>query len=85
MGDTENSDVWKQKDSTVRHQWLTLAILATQERSEGSWFQDSRDKKGKTQSQKYPTQKRAGRVAPVVVHPSKHEALSSNPSAKIHN
>jgi hypothetical protein len=35
----------------------------------------------KTLSQKYPTQKRAGRVTQVLEHlPSKHEALTSNPS-----
>jgi hypothetical protein len=36
----------------------------------------------KTLSQKYPIQKRAGRVAQIVESlPIKHEALSSNPSA----
>jgi hypothetical protein len=63
--------------------WLTSAILAIQkQRSRGSWFDASpRQLVFKTLPQKYPTQRIPGKVAQAVAHlPSKHKALSSNPS-----
>jgi hypothetical protein len=65
-------------------QWLTLVILATQETKIRRITVQSqlREIICETPSQKYPTQKRAGKVAQVVEHlPSKCEALSSDPSS----
>jgi hypothetical protein len=55
------------------------------QRSRGSWFDaSSRQLVFKTLSQKYPTQRMAGKVAQVVAHlPNKHKALSSNPKIKL--
>jgi hypothetical protein len=58
--------------------------LLRRQRSGGSWFEASPGQIVlKTLFPKYPTQKRAGRVAQVVERlPSKREALSSNPKRK---
>jgi hypothetical protein len=65
----------------ARHWWLTPVILTTGE-AEFTRIEipgQSRKIVLKTLSSKYPTQKRAGRVAQVVEHLlSKCEALSSN-------
>jgi hypothetical protein len=67
----------------ARHQWLTLAILATQEAEIGRITVGSQLGKQfvRLYLKNYPTQKRAGRVALVVkCLPTNCEALSLNPS-----
>jgi hypothetical protein len=66
----------------VGRTWLTPVIPATQEAEIRRIEVPSQPGQivFETLSQKYPTQKRSGGV-PQAVEPSKHKALSSNPSA----